>query len=481
MVCPNGSLARVGEVGSGAHIPAYIKTNLDPDVLDKLDVPAKQYIQQTANYISECLVIILALMFDTSEADIGHSAAHSSSANNTADDTTEKEDFYFPSVPHLCADLSSTDVASWSRVRADSRLAHMVMALAAFGFNMGAKELYFRPYQAYGTEDGDSYMEFEKAAKKHQLDTDCTDSQMAKQMRLIASQSDPTGQESADFLYPLAAVWLIAEPARYPLALLSGLALIDLMESGAALTDLHLESGEAFNWYTWSCALIHPYKHINDKLSTGSSESLSFLSPSSRVKDMYGNVVKVDEFGGMHPMAHSGSVKDCQNELREGHQLSIARQKAGSLLIDWLYRFLVRHIPAEGIVGHPAESGSTPSLYKVTSSVQTVQESPLNKAPSYDRITELEARLFKRKTKEQKYSKSPFNKSAEPHARIQKTNRIMELLEDMLLHRLGSPMNPLLDTRQVLRSFCSRHAEHLFHPDPAEGPRAKRFSGKVDE
>ena len=449
----------------------YIEGNKHPlwSSFVKDETQNLRYYHHIVHYISECLLVILGLIMNDPSADTEFWDADVvpcdyGDEKHEAEVDLDDIDSTFPACPKLVKDMDTSD----NKIHAATRLRRMILSIAAFGFNKGHNKLFFRSLNAYGSEDGESYMKFETAIRRfQQLHPMQSADYIAERMRSILLNRTPPMRNSdphspQDFLYALTVAWFIAEPARYPLALLSGLALLDLIESKVTLCDTNPFCGENFDWYSWSCALIHPFKHLSD-MRDGSGRSFP-----SKVRDMYGDPVKIDSFGGMHPMAHSGSVRDTATELQSGQKLSVAKQKAGSLLIDWLHRFLQHHIPPDGI----KVFSSVDTVFRVTASAQTVTNAPLNPKPSYDRIQNLEKRLFKKSNKSKRYSS--VNRHTEELTTIQKTNRIMQLLQNVLRSRLFSHENQLSMPLQLLRSFCFNHSERIFHPDPSQGPSSFR-------
>ena len=191
----------------------------------------------------------------------------------------------------------------------------MVMLEIANDVNLGLHEPLFRPVSSYGDKDqGPSYFVFAASIKDYfSTDVHLSDAEVAAAMRDILSGGVPD-LDAANFIPSLVGAWFIAEPARNPLSVLSGLIMLDMIESGIILPD-----GHGNNWYSLYHSLIHPLKDSGAK----------------KVPDLYGSKDGIDRFGGSHPMAHGGSVTDSALP-EEGKKLTAVRQKEASLYFHWL-------------------------------------------------------------------------------------------------------------------------------------------------
>ncbi len=198
---------------------------------------------------------------------------------------------------------------------AKNLIKRMVLQGVADDINFGLHEPLFRPITSYGDRDkGSSYHVFAEAvkiyfaAKEHM-----SDAEIASAIRLILMGHTPKLGE-ASFVPNLVAAWFISEPIRNPSAFLSGMMLLDMIESGIVLPDTN-----GNNWYALYHTLVHPLKDSGE----------------GKVQDLYGSKEGIDRFGGSHPMAHGGSVTDSVLP-EEGKKLTAVRQKEASLYFHWL-------------------------------------------------------------------------------------------------------------------------------------------------
>jgi hypothetical protein len=191
----------------------------------------------------------------------------------------------------------------------------MVLLEVANDVNFGLHEPLFRPVTSYGDRDyGPSYFVFADSIRDYcSSEANFSDAQIAFAMRDILRGGVPE-LGTANFIPSLIGAWFIAEPIRNPLSVLSGLIMLDMIESGIILHDSNHN-----NWYSLYHSLIHPLKDSGVK----------------KVPDLYGSKDGIDRFGGSHPMAHGGSV--AESVLPEdGKKLTSVRQKEASLYFHWL-------------------------------------------------------------------------------------------------------------------------------------------------
>ncbi len=208
---------------------------------------------------------------------------------------------------------------------------YLVLAEIAKSLGEGYQEFLFRPVHSFGSrEEGDSYRSFADAFELYFTSSQpLPEYQLATVMR-EALRGKPLTDERLYFLPNLIAAWFVSEVARNNVSILSGLMLLDLIESNVQLMD-----GEGNNLYSWKHVLIHPKKPL-----------LAPDMPNIKIPDLYGKMVKLDEFDGSHPMAHHGSSQDSKKELCDGQKLSSVRQKEGSIILHWLYENLKKTHPA---------------------------------------------------------------------------------------------------------------------------------------
>lgn len=190
-----------------------------------------------------------------------------------------------------------------------------VLLQLAKKINLGQHSPFPRELNAYGNrDDGDSYHKFAANIRKYfKQDNALSQQELAAQMRDMLNGA-VIDDENLAFLPCLTAAWFISETARNPMTTLTSLILLDMLESGQEL----LENGK--NWYAWEHVLMHPEKNSGAKKAT----------------TVLGKKVNIDEFGGCHPMAHSGSFKQTEFPLNPREVLNVARQKEANLIIHWL-------------------------------------------------------------------------------------------------------------------------------------------------
>lgn len=171
--------------------------------------------------------------------------------------------------------------------------------------NQGNHEGLIRPMYSYGSQHkGDAYHDFERSVQAYlKSENALSISELATEMRALL-KGCLLVNDALSFLPNLTVAWFVAEAIRNELSIMSGLMLLDLLESGAKLMN-----SDGSNWYTWPNLLIHPNKSKGEK----------------EAKNLYGKLIGIDRFGGSHPMAHAGSVNDtatpldtCQLKLIDG-------------------------------------------------------------------------------------------------------------------------------------------------------------------
>ena len=209
---------------------------------------------------------------------------------------------------------------TWQERLADARryIKTIVLEHVAVDVNKGVQEQLFRPVYTFGgREKGPTYHEFRDAVTAYMdLPLRLSEAEIAAGMRRMLSGEILNYDEYPSFLPSLVGAWFLAEPTRNPSSFLSGLILLDMMENHIVLQD-----SEGHNWYSLPNTLVHPLKD----------------SGVGSVIDLYGSDTKgIDRFGGMHPMAHGGSVNQGNAEIKDRHKLTTVRQKEASLLFHWL-------------------------------------------------------------------------------------------------------------------------------------------------
>lgn len=310
--------------------------------------------------------------------------------------------------------------------------------------NKGERNLIFRSTASYGKRDkGDSYHDFEKAFLNYfKLPEYYSESELASITRKIL-KGENSNIENCSFIPNLVGAWFIAEAARNKLSILTGLMLLDMIESGIQLLD---QDGN--NWYSWRNALIHPLKG-------GDQEK--------EAEDLYGrNIKNIDRFGGSHPMAHGGSFNDATEEkFQNSNTLTPVRQKEGSLILHWLQEKLA----AKGILSYLLDSSHEPLENQVPNfdDLLSGKEHCKHYSKLYKKIEKLHGDI--RRAKENPKSKVNITKTEEKIKGIQ--SRLDELIEKEivqkeiiipeLLCRLSSLDNLLnLDQNLKKKSYASR-------------------------
>ena len=218
----------------------------------------------------------------------------------------------------------STQVGNvMTKTDANTYMECMFLTNVAGDVSLGDRSKLFRSVESYGDrERGSSYHDFERVFAKP---THLTEAQLAVAMRRVLRGETPDVRD-LHFIPNLVGAWFVAEAVRNPLSLMSGLILLDMIESGVQLQD-----GNGNNWYSWRNSLIHPLK----------SSAIE-----KEARDLYGSKIKnIDLFGGAPPMAHGGSVAGALEELEVNTKLTPVRQKEASLILHWLYT----HLAAKGV------------------------------------------------------------------------------------------------------------------------------------
>ncbi len=205
--------------------------------------------------------------------------------------------------------------------------------------NYGGRLGILRTVNSFGELSAETYRKFALTFKNYfERNTSHSASKIAYDIRCILS-GGALEEDELNFLPNLVAAWFLGEPIRNSMSTLTGLMLLDLIESNIQLLD-----SKGRNLYDWQYTLTHP-----DKLPKEREKPLKF-------KDLYGNeLAKVSKdgdfktgkdgdglgkFHGSHPMVHGGSVKDSNVTLGNNQNLTPVRQKEGSIIIHWLSKIL---------------------------------------------------------------------------------------------------------------------------------------------
>lgn len=212
---------------------------------------------------------------------------------------------------------------------ADQTIRRVVLAALAKDINQGKHQPLFRPVFSYGDPDkGAPYHEFAAAIETYFCSQNPLSSRdLAKKMRELLSGREIT-TDDLSFLPNLVGSWFIAEVSRNPVAMMTGLILLDILEEGIELKDTI--NGNEENLYSWKNILIHPLNEYSE----------------AKVQDLYGSEWSVHKWGGAGTMCNKDSVDQTdqtKNPLSNGRRLSPSRQKEGSLLLHWLSEYFQRH------------------------------------------------------------------------------------------------------------------------------------------
>lgn len=184
--------------------------------------------------------------------------------------------------------------------------------------NYGDRLGVLRPVNSFGELSAEPYRKFAISLSSYfNHDNIHSAAKIAYFIRCILSGGE-IREEKLNFLPNLVAAWFLGESVRNSVSILSGLMLLDLIESEISLLD-----SKSRNLYDWSHTLIHPDKPHN---------SIDYVA----FRDLYGDEVDLGKFDGSHPMAHGDSVQHSKATLGKGQKLSAVRQKEGSIIIHWL-------------------------------------------------------------------------------------------------------------------------------------------------
>lgn len=204
---------------------------------------------------------------------------------------------------------------------AEALIKLIVLVEVAKDVNKGIYGSLFRPIDSYGGRNkGDSYQKFAQSIRTYFAKSGhLTESELASEMRKILRGSE-IDSDDLDFLPCLTIAWFISEAARNPLTIMTGLMLLDLMESRAFLNTGYADTNN--NWYSWRHVLMHPQTGIRGDID---------------IIDVYGNTnYSANDFGGSHPMAHTGSYFQAKETPTPETLLNVVHQKEGHLIIHWL-------------------------------------------------------------------------------------------------------------------------------------------------
>lgn len=184
--------------------------------------------------------------------------------------------------------------------------------------NYGDRLGVLRPVNSFGELSAEPYRKFAISLSSYfSHDNIHSAAKIVYFIRCILSGGE-IREEKLNFLPNLVAAWFLGESVRNSVSILSGLMLLDLIESNISLLD-----SKGRNLYDWSHTLIHPDKPHN---------SIDYTA----FRDLYGDEVDLGKFDGSHPMAHGDSVQHSKVTLGKGQKLSAVRQKEGSIIIHWL-------------------------------------------------------------------------------------------------------------------------------------------------
>lgn len=318
---------------------------------------------------------------------------------------------------------------------ANKYILHDLLSRLSKEVALGKRELLYRPIKSYGSlHEGDTYPDFERSiAAYFQKPTRLNSQELAVAMRRLLKGEELSYSNSNDlsFLPNLTGAWFISEAARNNASILTGLMLLDMIESN---TVLPTENGD--NWYSWKHALIHPHLSHGDK----------------KVNDLYQRKINILEFGGSHPMVQQGSYEQANTEMKSEMPLTPVRQKEGSLIIHWLSEHLSKHFPA-GTIEIIQAKDCTPTMKPVYNEIVCIDDGEYS--AKYATISK---KISKLNSDRRRYEKAdPKNMLEETKKLIaQHTNEINYLLQKSLLQK--HLLEPLLALR--LSSLDRMHANN---------------------
>jgi len=300
--------------------------------------------------------------------------------------------------------------------KADLIIKKMVLAQLAKDINQGKHEPLFRPVHSYGSPDmGSAYHVFASDIVKYfEKEDHLKPEQLAQLVRRIMAGEEIELDSALIFLPNLIAAWFIAEGARNPLSSLTSIMLMDMIEN-----KIKLPYDSRNNWYTWHNALIHP---DND---AGASDN------KYTIKDLYKQAKHPFKFGGIHPMAHTGSAEEAKRTFQDNVKLSTVQQKEGTLILHWLYVYIKKADP-----GFPVE-------------IKTIDESPLLKTFEYNKLERIQ-KSIKRFTKDKniKLQRDPNANVKKEEDKIQKLEAEVQAEQLLLKEKLKKNLiKPLLELR----------------------------------
>jgi hypothetical protein len=313
---------------------------------------------------------------------------------------------------------------------ANQMIRRIVLLDIAKDINDGTCEPLVRPVSSYGAEKkGNSYHEFEKSISNYfELQNHLKSDQLAALMRYVLAGGTLKNNDVA-FLPNLAGAWFIAETARNPMSLLTGLILIDMLENGIESND---EKGN--NWYSWSNTLIHPHKRCGIK----------------EVKDLYGSKVGIDRFGGSHPMVHGGSVNEASRSLSPKRKLTTVRQKEGSLLLHWLCERIShekKNYDVSLIKVNYDDSTSFPESRPVYDEIAEINKNSSKLESTNKKIIKLKKTIDKKQNEDNADVKKESDKITELNTQkliLEKKQQLQkELIEPLLRRRMSTTENLL--------------------------------------
>ncbi len=234
----------------------------------------------------------------------------------------------------------------------------------------GGFDKLFRPSSTFGKIDGETYRAFGEAFDDYYLEckynfkTPFTDRELAVIFRRVL-HGEGVPSEKLNFIPNLAAAWFVSEVSRNESSLLTGLMLLDLIESGKECLD-----NEGKNWYEWRHLCVHScedgdgcmkadcrfdlynnriqrYKFAED-VNSHNAVLLPVVMDDFSVRDESLKRQKTTIFG-MHPMSDKGAVNASilplhDNEYK-GTGLSWCRQKEGHIFIHWIYEKIREFFP----------------------------------------------------------------------------------------------------------------------------------------
>lgn len=306
----------------------------------------------------------------------------------------------------------------------------LVLLKIAEEINEGQHKPLFRPVLSFGSADeGEPYRVFAEYIDRYMRTHTASNAELSIYMREIlqgGAIKDQLVHDALAFLPNLVAMWFIGEPARNKVCMITGLMLLDMLENDVVLLSL-----DNTNLYDLKYTCVHPNKPAETSIENRGKGVM--------ILDLYGNILRLNEFDGNHPAAHylSGSYSTgghLATQLNTGTLLSPVRQKEGSIIIHWLYNVLQEHFQQMQLVNAIEETLVIPD-YSGEKSISGIDHSDT-------RCLKIKKEILEGKAKGYDMSQKETTLSKLIKIRIQKN-----IIEHLLKFRLDN-LDNLLDLNE---------------------------------